>query len=55
MFYVTCPECGSQVEIPDNAVGSDRTDPWNVAGCDECGVTFDYDDHEVTAHQPSSD
>jgi hypothetical protein len=28
-------------------VGPDRTDPWNVAHCDECGNAFDYDDTEV--------
>ena len=57
MFYVWCPECGSSVEIPDDAVGPDRTDPWNVVGCLQCGSTFDYDDDEVyfepeTPHPP---
>lgn len=47
MYYVICPECGTRVEIPADAVGLDRTDPWNVVSCDECGGTFDYDDDEV--------
>lgn len=47
MFYVICPCCQSQVEIPDDAVGPDRSDPWNVAHCDECGNAFDYDDEDV--------
>ena len=47
MYYVTCPSCQAQVEIPHDAVGADRTDPWNVARCYECGSAFDYDDEEV--------
>jgi len=47
MFFVQCPMCGGIVEIPKDAVGQQRTDPWNVVGCDECGVVFDYDDEEV--------
>jgi len=47
MFFVTCPGCGSAVEIPDNAVGPQRTDPWNVCRCDECTLAFDYEDEEV--------
>ena len=27
MFFVRCPNCGSEVEIPANAVGGERTDP----------------------------
>jgi hypothetical protein len=43
------------VEVPDNAIGSDRTDPWNVIGCDECGASFDFDDDEVqSAPDPPS-
>lgn len=47
MYLVQCPQCGSVVEIPADAVGPDRDDPWNVAPCMECGTTFDYDDAEV--------
>ena len=47
MFFVQCPRCGSVVEIPADAVGKNRSDPWNVTGCDECGLAFDYDDEEV--------
>ena len=47
MFFVLCPLCGAEVEIPANAVGLDRTDLWNVTRCDDCGTTFDYDDLEV--------
>ncbi len=53
MDFVQCPNCGSVVEIPQEAVGPMRTDPWNVIGCDECGVVFDYDDDEVQ-HSPES-
>jgi len=47
MFYITCPYCDARIEIPANAVGPDRTDPWNVICCDDCSITFDYDDEEV--------
>ena len=47
MFFVQCPHCGSVIEIPENAVGPQRTDPWNVVGCDDCDYVFDYDDDEV--------
>lgn len=47
MFYVICPNCQSHAEIPDDAVGPDRDDPWNVVRCHECGGAFDYDDREV--------
>ena len=47
MFFVPCPCCGGPVEIPDHAVGPDRTDPWNVCRCDDCDLGFDYDDEEV--------
>lgn len=49
MYYVIYPKCGAKVEIPDTAVGQDRTDPWNVVGCDDCHITFDDDDEEVIA------
>lgn len=47
MFYVQCPQCGSVVEIPEDAIGKDRTDPWNLTGCDECDIVFDYHDEDV--------
>lgn len=47
MYFVLCPGCGNEVEIPDNAMGPERTDPWNVCRCDDCDLTFDYDDEEV--------
>jgi hypothetical protein len=47
MFYLVCPGCGSPVEIPDNAVGPNRTDPWNICRCEICGLSFDYEDAEV--------
>ena len=47
MHYVICPECKSEIEIPSDAVGPDRTDPWNVIECVDCGIAFDYDDEEV--------
>ena len=53
MFYITCPYCAARIEIPANAVGSERTDPWNVIQCDDCSITFDYDDEEVTEEPPS--
>lgn len=49
MFYVICPECKAHVEIPADAVGPERTDPWNVTRCLDCGLSFDYDDEEVIA------
>lgn len=47
MFYVICPTCQARVEIPADAVGPDRTDPWNVIECEDCGTGFDYDNEEV--------
>jgi hypothetical protein len=47
MFYVICPTCQAHVEIPAEAVGPDRTDPFNTICCDECDTGFDYDDEEV--------
>ena len=47
MFFVQCPFCGSVIEIPDDAVGNGRTDPWNVVGCGECDTVFDYDNEEI--------
>ncbi len=51
MFYVICPTCRTRVEIPADAVGPGRTDPWKVTSCDECGAGFDYDDHEVIGQE----
>lgn len=47
MYFVQCPLCGSLVEIPGDAIGSHRADPWNVTGCEECDSTFDYEDEDV--------
>jgi hypothetical protein len=47
MFYVICPTCQAQVEIPGEAVGDDRTDLFNTICCIECGTGFDYDDDEI--------
>ena len=55
MYYVICPECKAEVEIPPDAVGPERTDPWNVTQCLECSLSFNYDDEEVVADdRPSS-
>lgn len=51
MFYVICPNCDAHCEILKDAIGPERTDPWNVNWCDQCGVSFDYDDEEVI-HEP---
>ncbi len=51
MLYVNCPTCEARVEVHPNAVGPDRTDPWNVARCDECDSGFDYDDEELLSDQ----
>jgi predicted Zn finger-like uncharacterized protein len=55
MFYVICPRCQARVEIPADAVGPDRTDPWNVVRCDECNAAFDYDDEDVFAEEQACD
>ena len=47
MFFVICPCCKTKVEIPGNAVGPLRADPWNVVTCGDCDTTFNYDDDEV--------
>lgn len=52
MFYVICLRCQSKVEIPADAVGPDRTWLWNVTYCEECGLSFDYDDDEVMTGDP---
>ena len=55
MFYVICPTCEARVEIPADAVGPYRSDPWNVVQCNECDTGFDYDDEEVFAEEQSGD
>jgi hypothetical protein len=47
MHYVTCPECKAQAEVSPNAVGPERTWLFNIACCDECGLTFHYRDEAV--------
>ena len=47
MYYVICPTCEARVEIPANAIGPNRSDPWNVVQCDDCDTGFDYDDEDV--------
>ncbi len=47
MFYVICPCCNERVEVPESAVGPERTDPWNVVECELCDTGFSYDDDEV--------
>lgn len=47
MYFVLCPRCGDPVELPDEAVGEVRSDPWNTVACESCDLTFDYDDAEV--------
>lgn len=55
MHYAICPNCHAKVEIPPDAVGPDRTDPWNVTQCRECGLAFDYDDEDaLTDDRPPS-
>ncbi len=55
MFYVICPTCEARVEVPANAVGPHRTDPWNVIACDECDTGFDYDDDEIITEPEPTD
>jgi len=55
MFYVICPTCEARVEIPADAVGPDRSDPWNVVRCDECDTSFDYDDQDVFQTEQDGD
>jgi hypothetical protein len=47
MYFVQCPCCGDPVEIPDEAVGENRTEPCNFVACERCELTFDYDDVQV--------
>jgi len=54
MFFVPCPRCGAVVDIPACVVDHDRIDLWNITRCDECDMTFDYDDAEVRSI-PDSD
>jgi hypothetical protein len=55
MHSVNCPQCKSECEIPPDAVGPGRTDLFNVASCDGCGLSFGYDDEEViTDDRPPS-
>lgn len=54
MHFVQCPRCGDVIELPPDSVGTNRSDPWNVAGCDECDLIFDYGDEEVQ-HAPGID
>ena len=47
MHYVNCPCCRERVEVPEAAIGEQRTDPWNVVVCELCDCGFDYDDEDV--------
>ncbi|HEY4313327.1 MAG TPA: hypothetical protein VGN12_28010 [Pirellulales bacterium] len=49
MFYILCPFCHAKLEIPADAIGLTRTDLYNVIHCDECNMSFDYDDEEIAA------
>ncbi|MBN1875001.1 MAG: DUF2958 domain-containing protein, partial [Anaerolineae bacterium] len=42
LFYVTCPQCQSRVELPDYDAESNQT-----VICDNCGLAFSYSDPEV--------
>lgn len=53
MFFVPCPNCGTPAEIPADAIGLEREDPWNVISCFECGIVFDYEDCEVQSTETS--
>jgi hypothetical protein len=55
MFYVICPTCGARVEIPADAIGTERSDPWNIVPCDACPASFDYDDEDVFAEGQQRD
>jgi predicted Zn finger-like uncharacterized protein len=55
MFYVLCPCCQAKTDIPADAVGPDRTDPWNVVRCDECDASFDYDDEDIFSDDQPGD
>ena len=46
MFYVTCPNCEAQVEIPSEAVGPSRTRGTSRI-VTSAGNSFDFDDEEV--------
>lgn len=47
LYFVVCPTCNTEVELPADSVGPDRTDLFNVVGCPECSRGFDYDDEDV--------
>lgn len=55
MYYVQCPRCGGVVDLPPEAIGHERTDPWNVAHCEGCELGFDYDDEEVQSTPDASE
>lgn len=42
-YHVTCPKCGSRVDLPDN----EPKDLWKVAGCDSCDTSFSYDPEDI--------
>ena len=46
MFFVLCPNCQSQIDIPADAVGPNRSELFNIVACDDCGTVFDYDEDE---------
>lgn len=54
MYYVLCPNCDAQVEVLPNAIGPVRYDLWNVNWCDQCGVSFDYDDEVMIENLPTA-
>lgn len=55
MLFVPCPRCGAVVELSPESFGPDRDVLGNVMRCDECELSFNYDDVEVqsTVEAPS--
>ena len=45
--FVVCRNCGDHVPLPDDSIGPDRTDSFNVVTCLSCSIAFDYEDSDV--------
>lgn len=55
MFFVQCPQCGSMIEIPEEAVAPNRAGPWNMVECGDCEqiVAFDQDELQRAVDSPA--
>jgi predicted Zn finger-like uncharacterized protein len=50
-MMLQCPQCGSLIAIPTDALAPERCGPWNMVECGDCEqiVAFDQEDLKCAA------